>query len=65
MSQTVNGRDVLGVAREVTGEVALEATSRGDVNLVNGNNEQTVHDPRLLRAIERLEGILLRILESK
>ncbi len=54
MAETVNGRGVLGLAREVTGEIGIEEASRGTVNLVNDQNEQTVHDPRVYRALERI-----------
>ncbi len=54
MSQTANGRDILGVAREVTGEVALEETSRGTITHTNGDYEQTVHDPRTARLLQRM-----------
>ena len=54
MSQSANGRDVLGLAREVVGEVDVGEGSRGSVNEINGLNEQTVHDPRVLRALERI-----------
>ena len=58
MSQTINGRDVLGIAREVTGEVAVEDTSRGAVNKVNDKYEQTVHDERGVREMQRQTELL-------
>lgn len=44
------GRDVLGLAREVTGRVDVTGTTQ----VRNDATERIVHDPRLARAIERV-----------
>lgn len=43
-------RDVLGLAREVTGTVGVEGT----IQEVNGDVERIVHDPRLLQVLRQI-----------
>lgn len=57
-------RDTLGLAREVTGTVAVDAGSRGAVEYMDARRAQWVTDPEVRRVLEQVLIVLTEIKDT-